>query len=60
MILSTRMAKKEALVVMKNTFSIQVDSGMRHSTIGMLQDVKNKVTKLHSKFKAEKELVKLI
>lgn len=58
MTLSTRIAKKEALVVMKN---IQVDSGTKHSTIGIMQDVKNKVvTKLYSKFKAEKEMVKLI
>lgn len=44
---------------MKNTFSIEVDSGMRHPTTGIMQGVKNRVTKLHSKFKAEKELVKL-
>lgn len=45
---------------MKNTFSIEVDSGMRYSTTGIMQGVKNRVTKLHSKFKAGNELVKLI
>lgn len=56
--------KIDDLVVLKNflksIFDSQANSGMRHSTTGIMQGVKNRVNKLPSKFKAGKELVKLI
>lgn len=36
-------------------FSNHVDSGMKHSSTGIMKDVKNGITKLQSKIKAEKE-----